>query len=284
MKKKRSDITLGVVLVVVGTVALLTQLNVIKLGWNIIWPMIVLGMGLAFHASAWVGGRRSSGLLVPGGIFVTYGALFLVCALAGWRHMGTLWPLFIMGPGIGLLELYLFGKRKRGLLVPVFILLGIGTGFLFLRIFAHNYQLVLSVCAVVAGLVYIAVRLFGREQPARPTDPGDEAAAAYDAAPRYTPPQIPRYAPPVYPQPPRDEEPAAAHVREEEAPVQTVRTAESVQAAETAVSEQEEESAAHGQAGHTDAAPAEIAVVEEPIPATTEEDADTTRADAQTAE
>jgi hypothetical protein len=40
-----------------------------------------------------------------------------------------LWPTFILGPGVGLLMMYLFGKRESGLLIPAFILIGLSAIF-----------------------------------------------------------------------------------------------------------------------------------------------------------
>ena len=40
-----------------------------------------------------------------------------------------MWPGFILAPAVGLFELYIFGKRNKGLLIPIGILTGLSLIF-----------------------------------------------------------------------------------------------------------------------------------------------------------
>ncbi len=72
------------------------------------------------------------GMLVPGGIILVTGVVLQVSTLLGiWS---TTWPGYIMSVAVGLFELYIFGPRKKGLLVPVFILGGLSAIFFFFTI------------------------------------------------------------------------------------------------------------------------------------------------------
>ena len=98
------------------------------------WPSIfIIPLGLFFH---WLyfGAlqRRGIGLLVPGGILLTVGIVCQIGMMYDLWHV--LWPGFILAPAVGLFELYWFGKRRKGLLIPIYILGGLA--LLFFAVFS----------------------------------------------------------------------------------------------------------------------------------------------------
>ncbi len=89
---------------------------------GLFWPsLFVIPLGIFFH---WLffgmNESRDVGLLVPGGILITVG---IVCQISmlfnNWEYT---WPGFILAPAVGLFELYWFGPRHKGLLIPIAIL------------------------------------------------------------------------------------------------------------------------------------------------------------------
>ncbi len=120
MKNKNA----AVFLILAGTAGII--FNYLDLPQRVIenaWVSVFWILGFAFefgyfHDPA----SRKAGLLVPGGIFLTLGFIFSFCAVFGYRWMDILWPMFILAPAVGLLQLYLFGEKKKGLLIPVGIL------------------------------------------------------------------------------------------------------------------------------------------------------------------
>lgn len=101
------------------------------------WPMLLILPGLGFEKGALDKEHSNTGMAVPAGIFLTYGGLLLICSLLGWHWMSRLWPLFLAGPAIGMLQLYwLDGRRDRGLLIPVFVLGGLSLCFLMFGLFS----------------------------------------------------------------------------------------------------------------------------------------------------
>jgi len=69
--------------------------------------LFVLIAGIFFEASYFIS-CKDAGLLVPGGILITYGLLFLFNVYYGWNLMDNLWLIFPLGVAIGLFQLYLF--------------------------------------------------------------------------------------------------------------------------------------------------------------------------------
>ncbi|HYE84440.1 MAG TPA: DUF5668 domain-containing protein [Clostridia bacterium] len=156
---RNSNIVIGAVLITMGTLFLLSNLGYLSFSWNYVWPLALLVPGIYMHFAFFTGIDRNPGILVPGGILTTYGALFYANVFFGWHMMADLWPMFLIGIAVGLFELYLFGSRDKGLLVPVFILGGIGLSAL-LRTFIFfdlkNY--IVPVILIVIGIMIISKR------------------------------------------------------------------------------------------------------------------------------
>lgn len=129
----RTNKVIGTLLVIFGALFLLKNLNIMKpffdlfdLGFIIsrFWPSLFLIFpAFLFHYGFFNGRRKDPGLLVPGGILLVLGTAFQINMLFGlWD---VLFPLYIFSVAFGLFELYYFGNRDKGLLVPVFILGGL---------------------------------------------------------------------------------------------------------------------------------------------------------------
>lgn len=102
----------GLVLVVVGLLLLAARLFNVDFNWSRLWPVVAFLLpSLGFHL-AWIS-TRNWGLLIPGGIMLTYGILFLCSATLGYGMLGQLWPLFIAGPGLGMLEAAVLGGQRQ---------------------------------------------------------------------------------------------------------------------------------------------------------------------------
>lgn len=127
MKTQRTaDVTIAALLIAGGSLLLAGNYGLINFNLSHLWPLFLLIPGLAFHYAFFVGQERNPGLLVPGGMFTTYGLLFLYGTTSGWYNFGDLWGFFPLGVAFGLLELYIFGGRQWGLLIPIGILGTVG--------------------------------------------------------------------------------------------------------------------------------------------------------------
>lgn len=119
---KTRDLILGFVFIFIGAILLLGKfISLDFLSISRLWPLFVLVPGLMFEAGYFYD-RRNAGLLVPGGILSTIGLLFLFETYTSWHFSEYTWPIYIFAVAIGLFQLYLFGGKQKGLLIPVFIL------------------------------------------------------------------------------------------------------------------------------------------------------------------
>lgn len=148
----------GIILIFIGLGAIL--INIFNIGFITIsqlWPIFVLIPGLTFEAS-YFSTRKGPGLLVPGGILTTIGILFFFETFTNWNFAEYTWPIYPFAVAIGLYQLYLFGARERGLLVPVFILTTI-TVMAFTIMFFGNVFYWLSTSLIIP-IILIAIGVY----------------------------------------------------------------------------------------------------------------------------
>ncbi len=157
---------IGIVFVIVGALFLLKNLDIMKpffdifdLGYIIsrFWPsLFLLFPSFLFHYGFFNGRRKDPGLLVPGGILLVLGVTFQINMLFG--MWDVTWPLNIFAVAFGLFELYYFGNREKGLLIPIFILGGLS--FIFFTSFSLRVLLGYSASKVAIPLLLIAIGLY----------------------------------------------------------------------------------------------------------------------------
>lgn len=155
----RKNIVLGGLFILTGLLFFAVNTGVIDSNdiFSGYWAFLfVIVPGLVIHL-AYFYNVVPAGMLVPGGIILATGVVLQVSTLFGiWD---VTWPGYIMSVAVGLFELYIFGSRKKGLLVPVFILGGISLIFFSFTIgglFDSVFKSYISAFALVAlGLFLI---------------------------------------------------------------------------------------------------------------------------------
>lgn len=154
---KRNNFFWGMLLVLIGVMALSNNV----LGFRIfdmasLWPCFVLIPGLSFEFSYFTT-RRNPGVLVPGGILTTLGGLFLFETLTRWNFSEYTWPIYPLAVAIGLFQLYLFGGRNRGLLVPVGILSAVSVISLISMIYGNLVDFVGATIVIPVILILFGI-------------------------------------------------------------------------------------------------------------------------------
>ncbi|MBS1271448.1 MAG: hypothetical protein MAGBODY4_00579 [Candidatus Marinimicrobia bacterium] len=142
MVEKNRNITLGILLVILGTLFLLNNLEVIRVtNW---WPLVLVGIGAAFFIG-WIVDRQQIGLLLPGSILVIIGFQF-------W-FIHASWPIYVLAPAVGFWLMYLFGEKDPGLLAPAFILTVVALVFWFRDSFLAEWWPILFI--IMGGILVI---------------------------------------------------------------------------------------------------------------------------------
>ncbi len=134
--RRNGTMIIGLILILIGVLYLLSNFGIFEIYFDIFdigflfsnfWPMFLIIPGLIFHYSYFTAKTQDAGLLVPGGILLVMGITCQISML--FDAWGYMWPGFILAVAVGLFELYLFGTREKGLLIPVFILGGLALIF-----------------------------------------------------------------------------------------------------------------------------------------------------------
>ena len=134
--RRNGTMIIGLLLILIGVLAILDNFEIFEIYFDIFdigflfshfWPMFIIVVGLVFHYTFFTGKSSDAGLLVPGGILLVIGITCQISML--FDLWGYMWPGFILAVAVGLFELYLFGTREKGLLIPVFILGGLSLIF-----------------------------------------------------------------------------------------------------------------------------------------------------------
>lgn len=159
----KSGRIIGIIFVIIGAIFLLDNLNIIDPVfealnfWRLVglfWPSLFLLLpAFFFHFGFFKGRGRDPGLLVPGGILLILGIAFQINMLfGGWE---ITWPFYIFSVAFGLFELYYFGNREKGLLIPIFILGGLS--FVFFAAFSMKELLGFDTGRAAIPIVLIVI-------------------------------------------------------------------------------------------------------------------------------
>ena len=130
----KGKIIWGFLFIILGVIFLLNSILQYEfISASDLWPYIVLALGLSFEVSYFTG-RKDPGILVPGGILTTLGLLFIFQTFTNGIFSGYTYPIYTLSVAIGLFQLYLFGEKNSGLLIPVFVLTAVSV-FQYLSMF-----------------------------------------------------------------------------------------------------------------------------------------------------
>lgn len=158
----KQNIIWGFLLIAIGLIILANRIYGMDfISMQLLWPLFIIIPGLSFEFSYFIR-KRDAGILVPGGILTTIGLLFLFHTYTYWRFSEITAPVSMLAVAIGLFQLFVFGNKNKGLLIPIFILGGIGLIGLLTIFFGEllpwlNYSLLLPLVLILIGL-YILLK------------------------------------------------------------------------------------------------------------------------------
>lgn len=104
-----------------------------------LWPLIIASMGAGFIGIYHKRERRESLFLGVGVNLIFLSLFFLYCNFNSWGIVASLWPLFIMFPGLTFLLVYIFQDHSKLYLLLGLTLLSIS--IVFFLVFSLSAQL-----------------------------------------------------------------------------------------------------------------------------------------------
>ena len=129
MSKQFSNIFLGVLFVLFGTLLLLNELDILYFSWSEAYPVILIVLSISSFISVFRGNKDASfwgTVLGVSGIFFffrNYGFVdyFWVCEV---------WPVILLSLGLGFIALFILKPHDWGVLIPGSILTFLGITFI----------------------------------------------------------------------------------------------------------------------------------------------------------
>lgn len=170
---KRNNIVIGLIFVALGLMFMLNNMKIFNIfeifdiGFlmSYFWAtLFIIIPSILMHSAYFSGRKDGAGILVPAGILLGVGVTCQISML--FNLWGVLWPGFILSVALGLFELYLFGTREKGLLIPVGILSGLSLIF-FTTISLKQLHLkgyIVPVVFILAGIMIMFKDSFRRKE------------------------------------------------------------------------------------------------------------------------
>ena len=160
------SILLGVLLIGWGLIFLIGQFFSVSVG-TYIWPVFIILVGLMFFVGMLAGGRRVSGLAIPGAIITMVGLILLIQNITGqWWTWSYAWTLIVSAVGVGLFiqgtwgghnMLRQVGLRLVGMGLVLFLLFGAFFQFGAILLGVQSTSGVVWAVALVAFGIYLLV-------------------------------------------------------------------------------------------------------------------------------
>jgi hypothetical protein len=133
MSDKGRSVLPGIILIFIGVVFLLHQLDVFYFRWRHIYPIMLLGIGAMFGVAVFSKGDR--GASFPATVLLTLGVFFFLRNFDYFSFdyyfydLRDFWPVFLIAFGFGFIVLFAFKRDDWGVLVPGGVLLFFGVVF-----------------------------------------------------------------------------------------------------------------------------------------------------------
>jgi hypothetical protein len=140
--------------------------------WGLLWPFMVIGVGILFYAAMFAGGKQAAGLAIPGTIVSGVGLVLLFQNITRhWESMSYFWTLIILFVGIGIYIMGIYsndaGQKKSGVSVmKVGSILFIIFGLFFELVFSSFGNLTFPILLILLGVYLVLSRsgLLGRHK------------------------------------------------------------------------------------------------------------------------
>ena len=140
--------------------------------WGLLWPFIVIGVGILFFVAMFAGGKQAAGFAIPGTIVSGVGLVLLFQNITQhWESMSYFWTLIILFVGAGIYIMGIYGndpgqKKSGASVMKVGLILFIIFGAFFEMIFSSFGNLIFPILLILLGAYLVLSRsgLLGRHK------------------------------------------------------------------------------------------------------------------------
>ena len=153
----------GTLLIAFGLLSLASQVFR-GFNWSLLWPFMVIGVGVLFFMAMFAGGKQTAGLAIPGSIISGIGLVLLFQNITKhWESMSYFWTLIILFVGIGIYIMGVYsndeGQKQSGTrVIKVGLILFIIFGLIFELIFSSFGNLGIPILLILLGVYLVLSR------------------------------------------------------------------------------------------------------------------------------
>lgn len=142
---------LGFFLIIIGAVLILDHYDFIRFNVWDLWPLMLVYIG-AKSERDYFKGQASSRNLLTGATLIVYGLYFLIENFSIWNFDINFWPVFILGPALGFLQMAHYGHSPKRNYKKGFIMLAIAAIFFVNSFINIQFDLVVFGGLIIIGL------------------------------------------------------------------------------------------------------------------------------------
>jgi len=153
----------GTLLIAFGLLSLAGQVFR-GLNWGLLWPFIVIGVGVLFFVAMFLGGKQAAGFAIPGSIISGTGLVLLFQNITKhWSSMSYFWTLIILFVGVGIYIMGVHGddlgqKKSGASVMKVGLILFIIFGSFFEMVFSSFGNLIFPILLILLGVYLVLSR------------------------------------------------------------------------------------------------------------------------------
>lgn len=151
----RNQQAIGIAILAAGLFILLGKIGVFAFIGGKMWPFLIFLAGIALYVLARTGFFPAIAM-VPAGMLTMYGILFMAsCWLSG-KLFGLLWPLLLIGIGIGLYGYYMYDPyHPRGAYQGALLFCGLGIMMLALMLLFVIGAYIIAGILILVGIALV---------------------------------------------------------------------------------------------------------------------------------
>ncbi|MGE4283403.1 MAG: hypothetical protein AB7G87_06735 [Clostridia bacterium] len=159
MVRRNNHPFIGIVLIVFSIFLLFYDGKVGTSAWRqVMWiiPIMLLGSGMAFHIFYFMKPYKNRGMLIPGGMLITYSIVAFICISSkDWGLAAAFWPLLPLGIIIGFTEYSLSCQHRNNIFIPLLVIGGVGIVFLCINLEIFKKVSIIPVLLFIIGVILI---------------------------------------------------------------------------------------------------------------------------------
>jgi uncharacterized membrane protein HdeD (DUF308 family) len=157
MKKKGKYALIGILLLVVGIFVITFNMRFQDGTFKNLWPTVLLVFGIILYLYYFSTKKKKNRLPVLFlGTFIAICSVFLfVLSFTSFSNMRVLWPGFLLALGLGILSLYFYGRRNKGVLAGALLLIALPIVIWIFYSLKSKYGLVIGVSLFILGAAFL---------------------------------------------------------------------------------------------------------------------------------